>query len=179
MMRASIYALIVVLLGLPAAVWAQTPIELDFRIGPAIPLGDFSDFAGTGAHLGGTVLARVSPTVSVGLEMAGNVGHEKGPLETSIFQLTPVARVEAPVGGQGGFAYLLVGAGYYHTEYELFFLSDSFDDFGINVGAGVLIPLGSGVSAGFDLRYHHLFETGADPEYLVPGLLLTYTPGGP
>jgi hypothetical protein len=154
---------------------AQTPLEFDFRIGPAITMGDFSDLAGTGVFLSGTALAKVAPPLSVGLEIGGNVGHENGPLETSIFQLTPVIRVEAPFA-EGGIGYLIAGMGYYHTEYEAFGASASFDDFGFNVGAGLLIPVSPNVKVGFDLRYHYLIESGIDPQYLVPGLLITFTP---
>lgn len=166
----------------PAVVWAQTPLEFDFRVGPAVTLGDFSDIADTGVFLSGTVLAKLAPPLSVGLEIGGNLGHSKSApgleLDTTIFQLTPVARINAPLAG-GGSVYLLFGAGYYRTEYELTgFLSgsNSYNDFGVNVGAGFLIPVGPHTSVGFDLRYHHLFESGTDPEYLVPGLLVTFTP---
>lgn len=165
---------------LPLTAWAQTPLEFDLRLGPSITLGDFSDFAGTGVFLSGTVLAKVAPAVSVGLEIGGSVGHENGPIETSIFQLTPVVRAQAPLGGNG-IGYLLIGAGYYHTEYDISSGgfgsgSVSYDDFGINLGAGLLFAIAPQVSLGFDIRYHHLFETGSDPEILVPGLLITFTP---
>jgi hypothetical protein len=159
----------------PAVVWAQTPLEFDVRVGPAITLGDFSDVADTGAFLSGTVLARVAPPLSAGLEIGGNLGHSKGSRDTTIFQLTPVARISAPLAG-GGLVYLLFGAGYYRTEYELGSSSDSHNDFGVNVGAGVLIPITPRMSLGLDLRYHHLFESGSDPEYLVPGVIVTFKP---
>jgi len=171
------FPLLCALLLTPVTALAQQPLEFDARVGPAITLGDFSDVADAGAFLSGTVLANVGAPFSIGLELGGNLGHSKGSLDTSIFQFTPVARIEAPLAGGRGKAYLLIGAGYYRTDYEQgSTASRSCNDFGVNAGAGFLVKISPRSMAGFDLRYHHLFESGADPEYLVPGLLLTFTP---
>jgi hypothetical protein len=163
------------LLLTPVTALAQTPLEFDARVGPAIPIGNFSDEANTGAFLSGTVFANSGPPVSLGLEVGGNLGHSKGSTDTTIFQLTPLARVEAPLAHKHGKAYLLLGAGYYHTHYDQGSGgSQSHNDFGVNVGVGFLVNIASHIMLGFDLRYHLLFESGTDPEYLVPGLLLSF-----
>jgi len=173
--RCGLLLLCALLLG-PLTAFAQYPLEFDARVGPAITLGDFSDKANTGAFLSGTVFANVGPPVSLGLEVGGNLGHSKGSLDTSIFQLTPVARIEAPLAAGRGKAYLLFGAGYYRTDYDLGSGDQTHNDFGVNVGAGFLTHLSRRVTLGFDVRYHYLLEKGVNPEYFVPGILLTFTP---
>jgi hypothetical protein len=161
---------------IPEPALARSPLELDIRVGPAVPIGDFSDTADPGVFLSGTLFTHISSTSSLGLEVGGNLAHSKGAQDTFIFQLTPVVRFEAPLANNRGKAYLLLGAGYYQTDYASPTTNQTHGDMGVNIGAGFLVQLTKVMMAGFDLRYHHIFETGSDLDYLVPGLLLTFTP---
>jgi hypothetical protein len=160
----------------PESATAQSPFEFDVRVGPAVPLAAFSDVADPGAFLSGTVFVHIGQTASLGLEAGGNLAHSKGSLDTTIFQLTPVVRFEAPLANNRGKAYLLLGAGYYQTDSASPGIDKTHGDLGVSIGAGFLVQLSKWVMAGFDLRYHHLFETGPDLDYLVPGIVLAFSP---
>ena len=171
-----LFVLLLATLAPPAG--AQPNLELDLRIGPAVPLNDFSDGASVGTFISGSILAIMAPSLALGLEVGGNLGHDKSGSETTIFQLTPVARLQALLPN-GGSVYLIGGFGYYRVDAEVTGggpPEGTEHDFGVNIGLGFLIPLSAHASAGFDVRYHHLFESGSDRQYLVPGILVTYAP---
>jgi hypothetical protein len=169
--------LLIVMCGLsPSVVRAETPLEFDLHLGPSITLGDFSDAVGTGVFVSGTILAKVAPAVGLGIEFGGSLGHENGPNQATILQVTPVVRAQGALGSHG-VGFVQIGAGYYHTAYSGF-IGGGGSNFGVNFGAGLLFAIAPQFSLGFDVRYHHIFESGSDPEFLVPAAVLTFTPGG-
>jgi len=168
--------LLVALAVTPGSARAKSALELDLRVGPAVPIADFADSVDSGAFLSGTLFIHSHPTTSFGLEVGGNLAHSKGSQDTSIFQLTPVVRLEAPLANRKGKGYLLLGAGYYQVNSESPASHFRHGDLGFNIGLGFLIRLSQNMMAGFDVRYHHIVDSGSDLDYLVPGVLLTFNP---
>jgi hypothetical protein len=168
--------LLVALALIPGPARAENPLELDLRVGPAVPIADFADSADSGVFFSGTLFIHAHPTTSFGLEAGGNFAHSKGSQDTSIFQLTPVVRLEAPLAHQKGKGYLLLGAGYYQVDSESPTSAIRHGDLGFNIGLGFLVRLSRNVTAGFDVRYHHIVDSGSDLDYLVPGIILTLNP---
>ncbi|MBI3622373.1 MAG: hypothetical protein HY208_09335 [Nitrospirae bacterium] len=169
--------LLLVALALPPGpALAENPLELDLRVGPAVPLADFADRADAGVFLSGTLFIHAGRTASFGLEAGGNLAHSRGSQDTSIFQLTPVIRLEAPLANKRGKGYLLLGAGYYQVDSESPATHIQHGDLGFNIGLGFLARVSRSVMAGFDLRYHHIVDSGSDLDYLVPGILLAFSP---
>lgn len=62
--------------------------------------------------------------------------------------------------------------GWYHVEVDGGLFSDTKSDqdedsFGINVGGGVDVPVGSRVSLGVDIRYHNAFDAFAGVDFVT------------
>jgi hypothetical protein len=164
------------LVVIPVTAGAEVPFELDVRAGAAVTIPSYRDIVTDGAFLGAMVLARVSPPLSFGIEFAGNVGHSLNtffPSSTSVsfIQVTPVIRLQTSFS-ENVTGFFLVGFGYYHSDYTVV----TYDSFGVNAGFGLLFAIAPNVSAGVDVRYHRIMEEGADPHYVVPAVILTYTP---
>ena len=135
------------------------PITFGVVAGASIPLGDFSDVAGTGWHAGG-LLQWDTPTFPIGIRAEG-VYHkfdDKGATDTNpnmivgtlnavwMFPITQPSTVRP---------YLIGGGGIYNERCDG---CDSQTNFGLNGGAGIRVPL-SGFSSIIEARFHIVFDS--------------------
>ena len=147
-----------------------SPITFGVVAGASFPIGDFSDFAGTGWHAGG-LLQWDTPTLPIGIRAEG-VYHAFGDKGTNdanpnmivgtlngvyMFPMTQPYTVRP---------YLIGGGGIYNERCDG---CDSQTKFGLNGGAGITVPL-SGFSTIIEARFHIVFdsETGSSNSTFIP-----------
>lgn len=136
-----------------------SPISFGVVAGVSIPIGDFSDFAGTGWHAGG-LLQWETPTYPIGIRAEG-VYHAFGDKGTNdanpniivgtlnalwMFPMTQPYTVRP---------YLIGGGGIYNERCDG---CDSQTKFGLNGGAGITVPL-SGFTSIIEARFHIIFDS--------------------
>jgi opacity protein-like surface antigen len=135
--------------------------------GLAIPTGDFADGSKSGYDIS-VNLGFQPATLPVGLRVegmydrfdlkddAGFKGH------TNILALTGNAVLAAKPSTEGSIRpYAIGGLGVYNLKFssDAFGDSDSQTKFGLNIGAGLELPL-SGITTFAEVRYHHVFTDG-------------------
>jgi opacity protein-like surface antigen len=145
------------------------PIAFGVVAGASVPLGDFGDFAKTGWHAGGLVQWN-APAIPLGIR--GEVVYHSFGSETTVgaddvdFNL-----ITATVNGVFMFPmtepatvrpYIIGGGGWYREDCsDCGASSDAENKGGINVGAGVQIPL-SGFAGLIEGRWHMIFDSDSD-----------------
>jgi hypothetical protein len=147
-----------------------SPISFGVVAGASFPLGDFSDFAGTGWHAGG-LLQWDTPTFPIGIRAEG-VYHKFGDKdESDIYPSMIVGTLNAvwmfPMTQPFTVRpYLIGGGGIYNERCDG---CESQTKFGLNGGAGITVPL-SGFSTLIEARFHIVFdsETGSSNSTFVP-----------
>jgi hypothetical protein len=153
-------------LGIPAAYAnAQTQSAVGFGVfaGASIPVGDFGAIGGTGWHAGGLIDWK-SPLVPVGIR--GDLAYHRFGSKDNFTPKLVVGSVNivwnAPVGAESALSpYVIGGGGFYNRRGSCtscgnaVIVSDT--KFGLNGGAGVLVPL-SGFGSLIEARYHLIFN---------------------
>lgn len=154
---------------IPAIAGAQST-SFGVAAGASIPVGNFGDAVNTGYHAM-AMLNLAAPLSPVGFRVDGmfNEFQFKGggsdkdrtwALTGNVLLNTGSAAVASP--------YLIGGGGWYHNTVKIsgpLGGSASDDQFGINVGAGLRIPL-TGFSAFVEARYHKMFGDSSNPQFI-------------
>jgi hypothetical protein len=146
------------------------PVSIGVVAGASIPLGGFSDVAGTGWHAGG-LLQWDTPTFPIGIRGEG-VYHKfadktNGPPNQNIIVGTLNAVWMLPMTQPYTVRPYLIGGGGLYKE-----RCDGCPPqvkFGLNGGAGISVPL-SGFSTIIEARFHVVFdsEAGSSNSYFLP-----------
>lgn len=156
-MRRFLYAAVLAataMLVLPRGADAQL-LRFGVGAGPATPVGDFADVAGTGAHAQAMLALRV-PLLPI---------SARGDLIFTRLPSTSDGDIDQVAGVVNGFlsilplpvvsAYLTGGVGMYRTSGG----GESTTEFGVNGGVGARINLWV-VEPFAEVRYHHVTGTG-------------------
>lgn len=142
------------------------PIAFGVIAGASVPLGDFGDFAKTGWHAGGLVQWN-GPAIPLGIR--GEVVYHSFGSETTVgADDVDFSLITATVNGVFMFPmtepatvrpYIIGGGGWYREDCsDCGASSDAENKGGINVGAGVQIPL-SGFTSLIEGRWHMIFDS--------------------
>jgi opacity protein-like surface antigen len=150
------------------------PFKLGGALGATVPLGDFSDGANLGWHLGG--LIEYKPA-SVPVNLRGEITYHRNGLKDDFFSdedpnignvdgtasmLAFVGNAIIPFGDPASTArpYAIGGLGLYRLkvagDFGSFDISDTQTKFGLNVGGGFTFNL-SGFETFVEARYHSIF----------------------
>lgn len=159
------------------------PFKLGGAFGATIPLGDFSDGADLGYHLGG--LIEYKPQ-SVPINLRGEITYHRNGLKNDFFNDIPgagnvdgnasiisfVANAFFPFGDAASTArpYAIGGLGVYRVKFSGDVsngteLSRSNTDFGINVGGGFTFNL-SGFETFIEARFHSVFTNDRNTNFI-------------
>jgi opacity protein-like surface antigen len=157
------------------------PIKFGGVLGATIPLGDFSDAANLGFHLGALVEDKLT---SLPVTLRGEITYHRNGLDDGFFSGIPdasggnvsmlnfLANVVIPFGDTKSTAqpYAIGGLGVYHIKYSGdapggVDLSTSATKFGINVGGGVTFNL-SGFETFIEARFHSAFTEGSNTTFI-------------
>lgn len=159
------------------------PFKLGGALGATVPLGDFSDEADLGFHLGG--LIEYKPT-SVPVNLRGEIMYHRNGLKSDFFagQVPGVGNISgnASILGFIGNAlfsfgdaastarpYAIGGIGLYRMkvsgDFDGFSISDSQTKFGLNVGGGFTFDL-SGFETFVEARYHSVFTNDRNTNFI-------------
>jgi opacity protein-like surface antigen len=134
--------------------------------GLAVPTGDFGDLSSSGYNISAHVGFQPA-TLPVGVRIEGMYNRFDvkddlgGEGHTNILALTGNAVLAARPATEGSVRpYAIGGVGVYNVKFSAPNVSSESDTkFGLNVGAGIELPL-SGISAFLEARYHHVFGDG-------------------
>ena len=169
---------------------AQTRLHVGLGGGATLPLGSTSDALKTGWHgmLSFLVLPAGSP---VGIQIDGMYHRIPGDpdvlgtdeLDTQVINGTANAVFKFPVAEESRFGpYLIGGVGYYNFkavgDAVPSGVDDSSSDFGINVGAGFDIALGSRAGLFVEGRFHNVFTEVEDTKILPISAGVKFALGG-
>jgi opacity protein-like surface antigen len=156
------------------------PFKIGGALGATIPIGDFSDVAELGWHLGG--LIEYKPQ-SLPLTWRGEITYHRNGLEDGAFVGFPnagghasilgfVANALFPFGDAASTArpYAIAGLGLYHASRSGDLpggntISNSDTDFGLNLGGGFIFNL-SGFETFVELRYHTVFTEDNNTSFI-------------
>jgi len=158
------------------------PFKLGGALGATIPLGDFSDGADLGFHLGG--LIEYKPE-SVPVNLRGEITYHRNGLKDDFFSEIPgvgnvdgnfsminfVGNAVIPFGDAAATArpYAIGGLGVYRLKASAEFggidISDSNTKFGINVGGGFTFNL-SGFETFIEARFHSVFTEDSNTNFI-------------
>ena len=158
------------------------PFKLGGALGATVPLGDFSDDADLGFHLGG--LVEYKPA-SVPVNLRGELTYHRNGLGADAFQeganitdghvsmFSFIANVFFPFGDAASTArpYAITGLGLYHVSVvgDIPGTDDtrerSSTDFGINLGGGFTFNL-SGFETFVEARYHSVFTNDSNTSFM-------------
>ena len=155
------------------------PFKLGGQLGASVPMGDFSDGANLGFHLGG--LIEYKPA-SLPVSLRGELTYHRNGLKDDIFddfgdvdgnfsQIDFVGNALIPFGAAASTArpYLIGGLGVYHlktsVEFEGESDSDSQNKFGLNFGAGLTFNL-SGFETFVETRFHSVFADESNMNFI-------------
>ena len=157
------------------------PFKLGGAFGATIPLGDFSDAADLGYHLGG--LIEYKPQ-AVPVNLRGEVTYHRNSLKDGAFGDFPgvggtsslfgfVGNILIPFGDATSTArpYAIGGIGVYHFSRSSDDLpsgnklTNSSTDFGLNVGGGFTFNL-SGFETFVEARFHSVFTENSNTNVL-------------
>jgi len=158
------------------------PFKLGGALGATIPLGDFSDGADLGFHLGG--LIEYKPQ-AIPVNLRGEITYHRNSLKTGSFDQDPtfnnvdgtfsminfVANAIIPFGDAQSSArpYAIGGLGVYRSkasaEFQGVDLSVTSTDFGINVGGGFQFNL-SGFDTFVEARFHSVFTEDKNTNFI-------------
>jgi opacity protein-like surface antigen len=159
------------------------PFKLGGALGATIPLGDFSDGADLGFHLGG--LIEYKPQ-AVPVNLRGEITYHRNGLKNDFFasedptfnhidghfsMLNFVGNVVIPFGDAKSSAqpYAIGGVGIYRMKASAEFggvdISTSSTKFGLNVGGGFNFNL-SGFETFVEARFHSVFTEGSNTSFI-------------
>jgi opacity protein-like surface antigen len=159
------------------------PFKLGGALGATVPLGDFSDGADLGFHLGG--LIEYKPQ-SFPVNLRGEITYHRNGLKSDFFsgQNPAIGNVDGnfsmisfignaliPFGDAASTArpYAIGGIGLYRTKASASFggldVSDTQTKFGINVGGGFSFNL-SGFDTFVEARFHSVFTEGSNTNFI-------------
>jgi opacity protein-like surface antigen len=159
------------------------PWKVGGALGGTIPLGDFSDGADLGWHLGG-LFEYKQPSFPV--TWRGELTYHRNGLKDDFFSgqipgvgnldgnfsmINFVANALYPFGDKAktSHPYIIGGLGLYRVKatasYQGIDISDSQTKFGINVGGGVEFAL-SGFDAFIEARYHSVFTDNNSTNFI-------------
>jgi len=153
--------------GIPAgSANAQTQNAVGFGVfaGASIPVGDFGDIGGTGFHVGGLVDWR-SPLFPLGIrgDLAYHQFGSKDDFTPKLIVGTANLVWNIPANAESALSpYILAGGGFYNERGSCTNCGNtvitSETKFGLNGGAGVMVPL-SGFGSLIEARYHLIFDS--------------------
>jgi opacity protein-like surface antigen len=158
------------------------PFKLGGALGATIPLGDFSDGADLGYHLGG--LIEYKPQ-SVPVNLRGEITYHRNGLKEGFFESIPgagnidgnfsminfVGNAVIPFGDAASTArpYVIGGLGLYRLKASAKFsgvdISDTQTKFGLNVGGGFTFNL-SGFETFIEARFHSVFTEDSNTNFI-------------
>jgi opacity protein-like surface antigen len=159
------------------------PFKLGGALGATVPLGDFSDGADLGFHLGG--LIEYKPQ-SFPVNLRGEITYHRNGLKADYFsgQNPAIGNVDGnfsmidfignaliPFGDAASTArpYVIGGIGLYRMKASASFggldVSDTQTKFGINVGGGFSFNL-SGFDTFVEARFHSVFTEGSNTNFI-------------
>ena len=158
------------------------PWKIGGALGATIPLGDFSDGADLGWHLGG-LFEYKQPSLPVAWR--GEVTYHRNGLKDDYFSQIPgvgnldgnfsmfnfIANAVFPFGDAAKTwqPYAIGGLGLYKLKASADFngidISDSQTKFGLNLGGGVTFNL-SGFETFVELRYHSVFTEDSNTSFI-------------
>ena len=156
-------------LGIPAAhasAQTQSPVGFGVFAGASLPVGDFGNVGGTGWHAGGLIDWR-SPLFPVGIrgDLAYHQFGSKNNFTPKFVAGTLNLVWSFPASAESALSpYVIGGGGFYNRRGSctncgnVVIVSDT--KFGVNGGAGVLVPL-SGFGSLIEARYHLIFTSDA------------------
>jgi opacity protein-like surface antigen len=160
---------------------SSRPFKLGGALGATIPLGDFSDGADLGFHLGG--LVEYKPQ-SVPVSLRGEITYHRNGLKDDFFDVPGIGNVDGtfsminvignailPFGDAAATArpYAIAGIGLYRMKASAEFggldISDTQTKFGINVGGGFTFNL-SGFETFIEARFHSVFTEESNTNFI-------------
>lgn len=161
---------------------AARPWKIGGALGATIPLGDFSDGADLGWHLGG-LFEYKQPSLPV--SWRGEITYHRNGLKDDYFSQIPgvgnidgnfsmfnfIANAVVPFGDAAKTwqPYAIGGLGLYRLKASADFngidISDSQTKFGLNLGGGVTFNL-SGFETFVELRYHTVFTEDSNTNFI-------------
>jgi len=158
--RAAVLGAAILFAARPAS--AQLGISFGIDAGAAVPVQDFGNLTNTGYTLGGSLGIR--PVLfPIGLRFDGafqQFGFKDSFIGTgadvkaNIWSITANGTLNlVPTG----LLYAIGGVGYYSQGYSNSAYGSATNDPGVNIGAGLRIPL-TGLGAHVEARYHHIFN---------------------
>lgn len=152
-------------LGIPAAhanAQTQSPVGFGVFAGGSLPVGDFGDLGGTGWHAGALVDWR-SPLLPVGIR--GDLAYHQFGSKNNFTPKFVVGTVNLvwsfPASAESALSpYVIGGGGFYNRRGSCTNCGNTVSDtkFGLNGGAGVMVPL-SGFGSLIEARYHLIFDS--------------------
>jgi len=157
------------------------PFKLGGSLGASVPMGDFSDIADLGFHLGG--LIEYKPGASP-VNLRGEITYSRNGLKEGFFEEIPGLDGDGDVSminviGNTLFSfgdaastarpYVIAGLGVYRMKFAEevagFDVSDTQTKFGLNVGAGFTFNL-SGFETFVEGRFHSVFADGSNLNFV-------------
>jgi opacity protein-like surface antigen len=185
MRRKTLYGTLAVSLLLVSASTAgaqlASPIRFNVHAGAALPVGSTGDEADLGFRVGAGLELR-APLMPIGLRFDG--AFDRMAIDPDF-----LVAIGAPPGTDGNIPiwsitanavvspmvsplYLIGGVGFYSWKVSIddpggggTFSSDSENDFGFNIGAGLSLPL-TGFSTFIEARYHSIAVEGENINYV-------------
>jgi opacity protein-like surface antigen len=192
-LRTGLLMLLALLVLAPAA-RAAGSTTLGLQGGLGFPIGDFTDVATLGFHVGGTGTFMVNQSFGVGGDVLWhshgvNDDYEEAlavaagtnvDVSLSTAQVTAHGVLLLPAGPVVR-PYLKVGLGIYSSSAKIESQSGTTDesdtDVGFNIGGGVHYK-GPGIGYGGELAYHYIATEGDASSMITIGALLTFGFGG-
>lgn len=108
---------------------------------------------------------KLNDKYSAGLDLGYNFGHDNQATSDYSIKMLNVGVhgkmfKDMDIGSRKGKLYGVAGFGVYHWSYDSFasVSSDSGSKFGINLGLGYDMEIAAQLTAGLELRYHHIFN---------------------
>jgi len=153
--------------GIPmakASAQTQSPIGFGVFAGASVPVGDFGNVGGTGWHAGALVDWR-SPLFPVGIR--GDLAYDQFGSKNNFTPKLVVGTLNLvwsfPVSAESAVSpYVIGGGGFYNERGSCTNCNNqqiiSETHFGLNGGAGVMVPL-SGFGSLIEARYHLIFDS--------------------
>lgn len=159
------------------------PFKLGGALGATVPLGDFSDGADLGFHLGG--LIEYKPQ-AVPINLRGEITYNRNKLKSDFFSGTNpvlgnvsgnfsminfIGNAIIPFGDAASTArpYAIGGLGIYRLKASASFagldISDTQTKFGLNVGGGFTFDL-SGFETFVEARFHSVFTKDKNTNFI-------------
>ena len=133
--------------------------------GATIPVGNFSEVYDVGGNVGGDVAFHIVPSWSVVGNVTYNFLKEKisGSIldESSYLEVTIGVRRYYVLKSVKAFGETEIGLYRYHVGGSTTTSTLTENDFGLNVGAGIEIPLSNAVDITGKLKYHAILNSGS------------------